>query len=63
MKGLISEVSEDIVDQVVEGMKASPYFVLQLDETSAVTSCEQLLVYARNIKGESVRRTAYFLNR
>jgi hypothetical protein len=46
VKGRTSEVSEDILDQVVAEIKASPYFAFQLNESTDVASCEQLLVHA-----------------
>ncbi|KAF2351079.1 Ribonuclease H-like domain [Trinorchestia longiramus] len=40
--------SVDIADQVVEGVKSSKYgFAIQLDESTDVTNCSQLLVYVR----------------
>jgi hypothetical protein len=55
IKGCISEMSNDILDQAVAEMKASPYFVLQLYESTYVASCEQLLVYAWSIKGDPMK--------
>ncbi|XP_068242269.1 zinc finger BED domain-containing protein 5-like [Palaemon carinicauda] len=44
----IEEMSVDIADQVVEGVKSSKYgFAIQLDESTDVTNCSQLLVYVR----------------
>lgn len=43
VKGRLSEVSKDIVDQVVAEVKATPFFVLQWDETTDVTLCDILL--------------------
>ena len=43
----IEEMSEDIKNQVVEQIKQSPIYVLQLDESTDVSSCAQLMVYVR----------------
>ncbi|XP_068209307.1 zinc finger BED domain-containing protein 5-like [Palaemon carinicauda] len=44
----IEEMSVDIADQVVEGAKSSKYgFAIQLDKSTDVTNCSQLLVYVR----------------
>jgi hypothetical protein len=53
-------MSKDILDQVVAEMKANPYLALQLDESTDAASCEQLLVYAVYIKGDSVREEFIF---
>ena len=53
-------MSDDILEQVVAEVKASPYFALQLDESTDVASCEQLLVYVRYMKGDSVKENCLF---
>ena len=45
----IEEMSEDIKNQVVEQIKQSPFYVLQLNESTDVSSCAQLMVYVRYI--------------
>ena len=45
----IEEMSKDIKNQVVEQIKQSPIYVLQLDESTDVSSCAQLMVYVRYI--------------
>jgi hypothetical protein len=35
VNGLISEIIEDVLDQIGADMKASPYFALQLEESTA----------------------------
>ena len=45
----IEEMSEDIKNQVVEQIKQSPIYVLQLDESTDVSSCAQRMVYVRYI--------------
>ena len=49
VKKRISEMSQDILLQVVEEVRSSPLFSLQLDESTDISSCAQLLVYARYI--------------
>ena len=44
VKKCISEMSQDILLQVVEEVKSSPLFSLQLDESTDISSCPQLLV-------------------
>jgi hypothetical protein len=51
----ISEMSKDILDQAVEETITCPYFGLQLDGSADAASCAQLLVYARYLKGDSVK--------
>ena len=43
----ISEMSQNISDQVVDEIKKSPLLAIQLDESTDVTLCSQLLVFAR----------------
>ena len=43
----ISEMTQDILLQVVEEIRSNPIFSLQLDESTDVSSCAHLLVYAR----------------
>ena len=45
----ISSLSTDIKSQVVEELKMSSQFMLQMDESTDVTACAQLLVYIRYI--------------
>ena len=48
-------MSQDILLQVVEGVRSSPLFSLQLDESTDISSCAQLLVYARYIFENNVK--------
>ena len=47
----ISEMSNNILMQVVKQLKSNPFklFSLQLDESTDVSSCSQLLVYVRYV--------------
>ncbi|XP_068241077.1 protein FAM200C-like [Palaemon carinicauda] len=50
------EMSVDIADQVVEGVKSSKYgFSTQLDESTDVTNCSQLLVYVRFMQNNAAK--------
>ena len=46
IKGRINEMSQDIKDQVLDQVRASPVFAIQLDldETTDVAQCSQLLM-------------------
>ncbi|GBP62959.1 Zinc finger BED domain-containing protein 5 [Eumeta japonica] len=46
----IAEMSSDILGTVISEIKESPMFALQLDESTDVASCSQLLVFTRYIK-------------
>uniref|UniRef100_K7G433 Uncharacterized protein n=1 Tax=Pelodiscus sinensis TaxID=13735 RepID=K7G433_PELSI len=43
----INEISKNISEQVVDEIKKFPLFAIQLDESTNVTLCAQLLVFAR----------------
>ena len=55
IKHRISEMSSDILDQVVHEIKCSSYFALQLDESTDGSSCAQLLVYTRYMVGNVLK--------
>ena len=44
VKGRIDEMAQDIKDQVLDQVRASPVFAIQLDETTDVAQCSQLLM-------------------
>lgn len=48
-------MSLDILDTIIKEIKASPFFALQLDESTDVESCAQLVVYVRYIKDETMK--------
>ena len=60
VKKRISEMSQDILLQVVEEVRSSPRFSLQLDESIDISSCAQLLVYARYIFENNVKVQCLF---
>uniref|UniRef100_K7F692 DUF4371 domain-containing protein n=1 Tax=Pelodiscus sinensis TaxID=13735 RepID=K7F692_PELSI len=45
----INELSQNISEQVVDEIKTSPLFTIQLDESTDVALCSRLLVFARYI--------------
>ncbi|KAI6658139.1 Protein ZBED8-like [Oopsacas minuta] len=53
-------MSEDIKNQVVEQIKQSPIFVLQLDESTDVSSCAQLMIYVRYIHDSNFKEEFLF---
>ena len=62
VKSRISDLSEDILLQVVAAVKSSPVYSLQLDESTDVASCSQLFVYVRYFEGEVMREKYLFLD-
>lgn len=46
----ISDMAEDVTEQLLEQVKDSPCFALQLDESTDVANAAQLLVYVRFIR-------------
>ncbi|XP_066941067.1 SCAN domain-containing protein 3-like [Macrobrachium rosenbergii] len=58
----ISDMSTDIKDQVVSEVKTAPLgiFALQLDETTDVNNCAQLLVFTRYIKDDDFKEDFLF---
>ena len=51
----ISEMSMDVKEQVLTEIQASPLFSFQLDESTDVSSCSQLLVFMRYIDSGDVK--------
>ena len=45
----IQEMAIDIKEQVIEKINASPFFAIQLDESTDVAQCSQLMVFARYV--------------
>ena len=60
VKQRILDMSNDILEQVTTELKSSSSFAIQLDESTDVSSCSQLLVYVRYIKGHSVKEEYLF---
>ena len=56
VKRRIHNMSDDISDQVTTAVKASKYgFAMQLDESTDVSNCSQLLVYVRFTENDIVK--------
>ena len=53
-------MSQDILLQVVEEIRSSSIFSLQLDESTDVSSCAHLLVYARYIFENNIKEQYLF---
>ena len=56
VKRRIEEMSVDIADQVIAGVRASKFgFAIQVDESTDVANCCQLLVYVRFTQNNAVK--------
>lgn len=53
-------MSADILATVISEMKESPMFALQLDESTDVASCSQLLMFTRYFKDDDVKEEYLF---
>jgi len=53
-------MSEDVKDQVINEIKAFPMFSFQVDESTNVTSCAQLLVFVRYIRSGDIKQEFLF---
>ena len=62
IKNRIDEMSEDIKLQVITNITNSPYFSLQLDESTDISHTSQLLVYVRYIRDNKVEEEFLFCN-
>jgi len=52
----ITDISNDILEQVMEELKASPFpFSVQLDESTDVSQCAQLLAYVRYMHADAIK--------
>ncbi|KAL2102327.1 hypothetical protein ACEWY4_001495 [Coilia grayii] len=54
VKRRIGEMAEDVSAQLLEQVRVSEYFALQLDESTDVANAAELLVYIRFLHGEKV---------
>ena len=62
VKKCISEMSQDILLQVVEEIRSCPIFYLQLDESTDVSSCAHLLVTLATFLKTTQKNNIYFRN-
>lgn len=60
IKSRIEEMSLDILDTIIKEIKTSPFFALQLDASTDVESCAQLVVYVRYIKDDEMKEEYLF---
>ena len=58
----ISKLSDDIEEQVIGELKASGLFALQLDESTDVSSCSQLMVFVRYCHESDAKEEILFCN-
>ena len=57
----IIDISNNILKQVMEELKASPFpFSMQLDESTDVSQCAQLLVYVRYMHADTIKEEFLF---
>uniref|UniRef100_UPI00358F67E6 SCAN domain-containing protein 3-like n=1 Tax=Myxine glutinosa TaxID=7769 RepID=UPI00358F67E6 len=56
----ISHMSMDVKEQVLDEIKDSPLFSFQLDESTDVHSCSQLLVFVRYIHSDDIKEEFLF---
>nr|XP_033506785.1 zinc finger BED domain-containing protein 5-like [Epinephelus lanceolatus] len=56
----ISDMAADVKEQVLDAIRESPFFSIQLDESTDVANCAQLMVYVRFIKELSVQEEFLF---
>lgn len=60
VKRRIDDMAEDITNQVVDAVKQSPFFAIQLDESTDVAQCSQLLVFVRYIQDYTIKDEILF---
>ena len=60
IKSRIDEMSNDIKMQVTDQIRLSPFFSIQLDESTDVSNLSQLLVYARYICDNQIKEEFLF---
>lgn len=60
IKRCIDDMAEDIKIQIVNALKRSPFFATQLDESTNVAQCSQLIVFVQYIENESLKDELLF---
>ena len=61
IKSRIDDISENILKQVMEELASSPFaFSLQLDESTDVSNCSQLLSFVRYLNGNKIKEDFCF---
>ncbi|XP_039670584.1 zinc finger BED domain-containing protein 5-like [Perca fluviatilis] len=56
----ISDMSNDIREQLIEFIKKSPYYALQLDESTDIAGQAQLLTYVRYLRDKAIAEDVLF---
>uniref|UniRef100_A0A9J7YY69 DUF4371 domain-containing protein n=1 Tax=Cyprinus carpio carpio TaxID=630221 RepID=A0A9J7YY69_CYPCA len=56
----ISDMAQDVKEQVLYSVRNSPFFALQIDESTDVASCAQLLTYVRYVKNMDIQEEFLF---
>jgi len=57
----ITDISNNILEQVMEKLKASPFpFSIQLDESTDISQCAQLLAYVRCMHADAIKEEFLF---
>lgn len=52
VKRRIADMAQDVSDQLIDKVKASPFFALQLDESTDVVNISQLMIFVRYLDVE-----------
>ncbi|CAK1592459.1 unnamed protein product [Parnassius mnemosyne] len=60
VKRRIDDMAEDIKKQVVEAVKESTFYAIQLDESTDIAQCCQLLVFVRYMQNETIKEELLF---
>jgi hypothetical protein len=56
----VEDISNDLKQQIVEEVKTSPSFAIQLDESTDIASCSQLMVFVRYCYNERIKEEFLF---
>ncbi len=56
----ISDMAQDVKEQVLDSIRHSPFFALQIDESTDVASCAQLLTYVWYVKNMDIQEEFLF---
>ncbi len=56
----ILDMAQDVKEQVLDSIRHSPFFALQIDQPTDVASCAQLLTYERYVKNMDIQEKFLF---
>ena len=56
----IADMSVDVKEQILNEIKLSPLFAFQVDESTDVSSCSQLLVFVKYIHSDDIKEEFLF---